>query len=201
MFNTVRMEQENKETNNPSKLGLDAELLKTRSIIISGEVNNELAEKIVKQLLILDEQSSDPIKVYIDSPGGSIDSGFAIFDAMRFVAAPVYTIVMGLAASMGAMILLAPPKQNRMGFANSRYLIHQPLIGGVRGVATEIEIHAQEMQKYRLKINQIIAEETGKPFAQVEKDTDRDFWLNSDEAIEYGLISRIVLNKKDIIVS
>jgi ATP-dependent Clp protease protease subunit len=199
MLNTVRMEQENKETNNSAKLGLDAELLKTRSIIISGEVNNELAEKIVKQLLILDEQSQAPIKIYIDSPGGSIDSGFAIFDAMRFVASPIYTIVMGLAASMGAMILLAPPKQNRMGFANSRYLIHQPLIGGVRGVATEIEIHAQEMQKYRLKINQIIAEETGKPFTQVEKDTDRDFWLNSDEAIEYGLISRIVINKNDII--
>ncbi|NIZ40031.1 ATP-dependent Clp protease proteolytic subunit [Entomospira entomophila] len=184
---------------NENKLSIDDELLKIRSIIVSGQVNSELAEKIVKQLLVLDAQNHDPIMLYIDSPGGSIDSGFAIFDTVRILESPVYTIVMGLAASMGAMILLSTPKERRLGFANSRYLIHQPLIGGIRGVATEIEIHAKEMLKYREKINIIISEETGQSIDKVQKDTDRDFWLNAEEAIEYGLISRVILNKKDII--
>lgn len=189
---------EMKDTAKDDKIIIDQELLKTRSIIISGEVNSELAEKIVKHLLVLDAQNHQAITLYIDSPGGSIDSGFAIFDTIRFLESPVYTIVMGLAASMGAMILLSVPKERRLGFANSRYLIHQPLIGGIRGVATEIEIHAKEMLKYREKINLIIAEETGQPIEKVQKDTDRDFWLNADEAVDYGLISRVVGNKKDL---
>ncbi|NIZ47455.1 ATP-dependent Clp protease proteolytic subunit [Entomospira nematocerorum] len=184
---------------NDNKLSIDDELLKIRSIIVSGQVDSELAEKIVKQLLVLDAQNQDPIMLYIDSPGGSIDSGFAIFDTVRILESPVYTIVMGLAASMGAMILLSTPKERRLGFANSRYLIHQPLIGGIRGVATEIEIHAKEMLKYREKINIIISEETGQPLEKVQKDTDRDFWLSADEALEYGLISRVIHSKKDII--
>jgi ATP-dependent Clp protease, protease subunit len=187
-------DQSNKEDKNI----IEKELVEIRSLIVSGQVDSKLAEKIVKQLLVLDAQNHKPITLYIDSPGGSIDSGFAIFDTVRFLDSPVYTVVMGLAASMGAMILLSAPKHRRVGFANSRYLIHQPLIGNVRGVATEIEIHAQEMLKYRAKINLIIAEETGQPIEKVQQDTDRDFWLSADEAIQYGLIQQVVSTKKEL---
>ncbi len=172
--------------------------LDTRSVLVFGEVNKDLAEKCVEQLLILDQINNEPIKVFIDSPGGNIDAGFAIFDTMRYVDSPVYAIVMGLAASMGAMILLAAEKDKRLGFEHSRYLIHQPL-SGIRGVATEIEIHARELEKYRQKINEIIAKETGKNIDQVAKDTDRDFWLDAKEAKDYGLISRVVQKKSEII--
>ena len=141
--------------------------LNTRQIILSGEVNKELAEKVIRQLLILEADSaSKPIYVYIDSPGGDVDAGFAIFDMIRFIKPPVYTIGMGLVASAGALILLAASKNYRLGLPNSHYLIHQPL-SGIKGVATDIEIHAKEIEKIRVKINTLIAEETGKDVADV----------------------------------
>ncbi|MBN2050482.1 MAG: ATP-dependent Clp protease proteolytic subunit [Spirochaetales bacterium] len=172
-------------------------LLKTRTVILSGEINKELAEKVVKQLLILEETGNDPIKVFIDSPGGDADAGFAIFDMIRFVKPEVYTIGMGLVASAGALILLGPPKERRLGLPNSHYLIHQPL-SGMRGVATEIEIHARELEKMRHRINKLISQETGKPLETVEKDTDRDYWLNSEEAVSYGLLSRVITSRLDL---
>jgi ATP-dependent Clp protease protease subunit len=196
----IIMAEENQEKDKkakPDPLDVNQKFLDTRSVMVFGEVNKELSEKCVKQLLILDEISQDPIRVLIDSPGGDIDAGFAIFDTMRYVSSPVYTIVMGLAASMGAMILLGADRDKRFGFEHSRYLIHQPL-SGIRGVATEIEIHARELEKYRHKINAIIAKETGKAIDQVALDTDRDFWLDADEAVSYGLISRIVHKKTDL---
>ncbi len=171
--------------------------LKTRTILLSGEVNKALAERVIRQLLLLEAESSDPIKVMIDSPGGDADAGYAIFDMIRFIGAPVYTIGMGLVASAGALILLAAPKERRISLPNSHYLIHQPL-SGIRGVATEIEIHAQEIEKLRVKINELIAAETGQKLAQVEKDTDRDFWMTSDEAQKYGLVSRVVVRRADL---
>lgn len=192
-------EKDNKKENQENSAAEYAQkFLDTRSVLVFGEVNKELAEKSVKQLLILDQINNEPIKVFIDSPGGDIDAGFAIFDTMRYVDSPVYAVVMGLAASMGAMILLAAEKDKRLGFEHSRYLIHQPL-SGIRGVATEIEIHARELEKYRKKINEIISRETGREIEQVAKDTDRDFWLDAQEAIDYGLISRIVQKKSEII--
>jgi ATP-dependent Clp protease protease subunit len=116
---------------------------------------------------------------------------------IRFIGAPVYTIGMGLVASAGALILLAAPKERRISLPNSHYLIHQPL-SGIRGVATEIEIHAQEIEKLRVKINQLISSETGQKLDQVEKDTDRDFWMTSDEALKYGLVSRVVVRRADL---
>ncbi len=172
-------------------------MLKTRTILLSGEVNKELAEKVVKQLLLLEADSDEPIKVFIDSPGGDVDAGFAIFDMIRFVKPDVYTVGMGLVASAGALILLASPKDKRLGLPNSHYLIHQPL-SGMRGVATEIEIHAKELEKLRLKLNKLIAEETGQKLEQVERDTDRDYWMGSAEALEYGLISKIVVNRSEM---
>ena len=172
--------------------------LKTRQIILSGEVNKELAEKIVKQLFIMEADSSEkPVYIYIDSPGGDVDSGFAIFDAIRFVSCPVYIVGIGLIASAAALILLSVPKENRFGFENSRYLIHQPL-SEMRGVATDVEIYAKEMENPRLVINKVISEQTGQSLEKVTKDTERDYWLSSVQACEYGLISKIVKNRKDL---
>jgi ATP-dependent Clp protease protease subunit len=172
-------------------------MLKTRNILISGEIRKELAEKTIKQLLLLDDMGKEAIQIFIDSPGGDADAGFAIFDMIRFVEAPVYTIGMGLVASAAAIIQLACPKERRVGLPNSHYLIHQPL-SGIRGVATDIEIHARELDKLREKINHLIADETGLPIEQVEKDTDRDYWMNAEEAQAYGLISKVIQQKSEL---
>lgn len=172
-------------------------MLRTRTILLSGEVRKELAEKVIKQLLILEEAGNEPIKIFIDSPGGDVDAGFAIFDMLRFVKPKVYTLGMGLVASAGALILLAAPKERRLGLPNSHYLIHQPL-SGIRGVATEIEIHAKELEKLRVKLNKLISDETGMTLSQVEKDTDRDYWMNGPEAMEYGLISKVIATRQEL---
>lgn len=176
---------------------MNTKFLKTRQILLSGEVNKALAEKIVRQLLVMEADSDEPIRIYIDSPGGDVDAGYAIFDMIRFVKAPVYCIGMGLVASAGALILLAADKSRRIGLPNSHYLIHQPL-SGIKGVATDIEIHAQELEKTKAKINDLIAQETGKPLEQVAKDTDRDYWLSATEAMEYGLISKVVSKREEL---
>jgi len=173
-------------------------MMETRTIILSGEVDKDLAEKVVTQLLLLEAAGDDPIKVFIDSPGGDVDAGYAIFDMIRFVKPEVYTIGMGLVASAGALIILAAPKDHRFGFPNSHYLIHQPL-SGIRGVATEIEIHAKELEKLRLKLNLLISEETGQDISKVEKDTDRDYWMNAKESTEYGLISKIITKREELL--
>ncbi len=188
---------EEKDVKDTGKQDNNETLLKTRSILISGEIDKKMAEKVVSQLLMLEAENDDPIKVFIDSPGGDVDSAYAIFDMIRFVKPKVTMIAMGLAASAGALILLAGDKENRVGFPNSHYLIHQPL-SGVRGVATEIEIHAKEIEKTRQKINALIAKETGKSLAQVEKDTDRDYWMSAEEALEYGLVSKIISNRSQL---
>ena len=172
--------------------------LNTRQIILSGEINKELAVKVIRQLLVMEAASaSKPIYVYIDSPGGDADAGFAIFDMIRFIKPPVYTIGMGLVASAGALILLAAQKNYRLGLPNSHYLIHHPL-SGIKGVATDIEIHAKEIEKMRVKINMLIAAETGKAESEVAKDTDRDYWLNADEAAAYGLIMDVIKSRNDL---
>jgi len=191
-------EPEEKET--PPQNGPDplvGKMLKTRTILLSGEINKELAERTIRQLLLLEDMGEEPIKIFIDSPGGDADAGYAIFDMIRFVKPPVWTIGMGLVASAAAIILLAAPKEQRIGLPNSHYLIHQPL-SGIRGVATDIEIHARELEKLREKINRLISQETGQDFVQVEKDTDRDFWMNAEEAVKYGLISRVVEKRSDL---
>jgi len=146
---------------------------------------------------VLEADSDDPIKIFIDSPGGDADAGYAIFDMIRFIKAPVYTIGMGLVASAGAIILLAAPKERRFALPNSHYLIHQPL-SGIKGVATEIEIHAQELEKMRVKINEMISKETGLAVEKVSKDTDRDFWMNAEEATTYGLVSKVITSRKEL---
>lgn len=189
--------EEKKGKNGEGAFDFTEKMMETRTILLSGEVNKELAEKVIRQLLLLEAAGDEPIKVFIDSPGGDVDAGFAIFDMMRFVKPDVYTVGMGLVASAGALILLASPKNLRLGLPNSHYLIHQPL-SGIRGVATEIEIHAKELEKLRIKLNTLISGETGQSLSKVEKDTDRDYWMNADEALSYGLISRVITERKEL---
>jgi ATP-dependent Clp protease protease subunit len=177
---------------------LAGKMLKTRTILLSGEINKELAEKTIRQLLLLEDMGGDPVRIFVDSPGGDADAGYAIFDMIRFIKPEIWTIGMGLVASAAALIALAAPKERRVGLPNSHYLIHQPL-SGIRGVATDIEIHARELDKLRGKINKLIADETGIPFAQVEKDTDRDYWMNAEEAVNYGLINKVITKRGELI--
>ncbi|MPM28704.1 ATP-dependent Clp protease proteolytic subunit [bioreactor metagenome] len=176
---------------------IQEKLLKTRSILLSGEINKESAEAVIKQLLVLEGESNEPIKIFINSPGGDVDAGYAIFDMARFVGAPVTMIGMGLVASAAALVLLAVPRERRVALPNSTYLIHQPM-SGMRGVATDIEIHAQHLEKLRLKLDALIAAETGKSVEDVRIDTERDHWLSSDEALAYGLVSRIVSQRSEL---
>ena len=174
-----------------------ARMLKSRTVMVSGEINKSLAERVIRSLILLEEESQDPIRVYIDSPGGDADAGYAIFDMMRFVKPQITMIGMGLVASAAAIIILATPRERRVGLPNSHYLIHQPM-SGTRGVATEIEIHAKEIEKLRAKINRLISEETGQSLSKVEKDTDRDYWMNAEEAVSYGLLSRVIRKRDEI---
>jgi ATP-dependent Clp protease protease subunit len=197
-----RLQEEEPETQEEEKkrepeFGLMERILKTRNILLSGEINKILAERVIRQLILLEAESEDPIRVFIDSPGGDADAGYAIFDMMRFIKPKVITIGMGLVASAAAIILLAVPRERRLGLPNSHYLIHQPM-SGMRGVATEIEIHAKELDRLRRRINKLIAEETGQPLEKVEKDTDRDYWMGAEEAQGYGLIARIVSRREEL---
>ncbi len=191
-------EEEKKEDSGKDGFdGLQAKMLKTRTILLSGEINKEMAEKLIKQILLLEADGDEPIKVFIDSPGGDADAGYAIFDMLRFVKPEVLTIGMGTVASAAALVHLAAKKENRLSLPNAHFLIHQPL-SGIRGVATEIEIHAIELEKLREKINVLIAKETGQKVKKVSEDTDRDYWLNAEEALEYGLISRIISSRSEM---
>ncbi len=191
-------EPENQEEKRKEpEFGLMERILKTRNILLSGDINKTLAERVIRQLILLEAESEEPIRVFLDTPGGDADAGYAIFDMMRFVKPPVVTIGMGLVASAGAIILLAVPKERRLGLPNSHYLIHQPM-SGMRGVATEIEIHAKELDRLRRRINKLIAEETGQPLEKVEKDTDRDYWMGAEEAQGYGLIARIISRREEL---
>ena len=196
-----RLQEENEEEKQDPNAGASEQfmqkMLKTRTILLSGEINKNLAERVVRQLLLLEDAGDDPIRMFIDSPGGDADAGYAIVDMIRFVKPHVFTIGMGLVASAGALILLGSPKDKRLGLPNSHYLIHQPL-SGMRGVATDIEIHAREIEKMRNRINKLISEETGKQIDQVEKDTDRDFWMGAEEAVDYGLISAIIASRDEL---
>ncbi|MFW5712582.1 MAG: ATP-dependent Clp protease proteolytic subunit [Spirochaetota bacterium] len=193
-----RLEEEEKnEEKKPGQELLVERMMEARTILLSGEINKELAERVIRQLILLESKSDEPIKVFIDSPGGDADAGFAIYDMMRFIKPEVYIVGMGLVASAAAIILLAAPKDRRIALPNSHYLIHQPL-SGIRGVATEIEIHAKELEKLRAKINKLISDETGRAVEKVEQETDRDYWLSAEEAIEYGLISRIVKTRAEL---
>lgn len=167
-------------------------MLKARTVLVNGQVDQDLAEKVISQLIVLDQQSKDPIKVIITSQGGHVDSGYAIHDVMRFLESEVITIGAGWVASIGVPILLgATKKTNRFSLPNTRFLLHQPS-GGAGGQAADIRIEAQEIIKIREKINRLIALETGQPVEKVERDSDRNFWMSAKEAVDYGLVCKVV---------
>ncbi len=171
-------------------------LLKDRIIILSDEVNDVTASLVVAQLLFLEaEDPEKDISIYINSPGGSITSGMAIYDTMQYIRPDVSTICVGMAASMGAFLLAAGAKGKRYALPNSEIMIHQPL-GGTRGQASDIKIHAERILKLRDTLNRILSERTGQPLEQIEKDTDRDNFLSSEEAVAYGLIDEVLTSRQ-----
>ena len=173
-------------------------LLKERIIFLGEEVNDASASLIVAQLLFLDaEDPGKDIFLYINSPGGSVTAGMAIFDTMNYIKSDVSTICTGMAASMGAFLLAAGKKGKRFALPNSTIMIHQPL-GGVQGQASDIKIHTEYLLKIKEKLNKILSENTGKPLEQVEKDTDRDNFLSAEEAKEYGLIDEVMKNINEL---
>ncbi len=168
-----------------------------RTILISEGVSPKLTERVTTQLLWLNAQSSDPIKILLNTPGGSADDGFAIHDMIKYIDAPVYNICAGLNASAGTIILLSVPSERRLSLPNARIMIHQPS-GGARGRASDIEITAEEIIKLRHRANVLFSKECDRPLDQVEKDMDRDCWMSPEEAQDYGLISKIITNLKEI---
>ncbi|MFA6844260.1 MAG: ATP-dependent Clp protease proteolytic subunit [Sphaerochaetaceae bacterium] len=172
-------------------------LLKTRSILVSGEINKESADAVIKQLLVLDSENNGTITIYINSPGGDVDAGYAMYDMVRFISSPVVMVGCGLVASAASLLYLAVPRERRVSLPNSNYLIHQPM-SGMKGVATDIQIHAQQIVKLRAKLDALIASETGKSTEEVSKDTERDHWLSSDEALAYGLVGKIVTKRTEL---
>lgn len=167
-------------------------LLKDRILFISGEIDSHMADVVIAQLLFLNSEDKDKdISIYINSPGGSVTAGLAIFDTMRHINAPVSTICVGQAASMGAFLLSAGEKGKRFALPNSEIMIHQPL-GGVSGQAEDIKIHAENILKIRSKLNKILAENTGQPISIIKKDTDRDNFMTAQEAAEYGIVDMVI---------
>jgi ATP-dependent Clp protease protease subunit len=167
-------------------------LLKERIIFLSGEINNEMADLIVAQLLFLEAEDPDKdIQIYINSPGGSVSAGFAIYDTMQYIKPDVSTICVGLAASMGAFLLAAGTKGKRYALPNADIMIHQPL-GGTQGQAEDIRIQAEKILEIRKRINKILSEKTGQDIEIINRDTDRDYYLNAEDAVKYGLIDKVM---------
>lgn len=186
----------NEESKNFSSL-ITEKSLKSRTIFISGEINQELAEKVCTKLLILEELSDEPIKIFINSQGGHVESADTIHDIIKFIKPKVIMIGTGWVASAGITIYLAAEKENRYSLPNTRYMIHQPL-GGFNGPATDIGIEAKEILRVRTRINNLISEATNQPIEKVNKDTDRNYWLTSTEALEYGLVNKIISKHSDL---
>ncbi len=181
----------------PRDEGLGLRMLKTRTVLVSGAVDDKLAEKTIEKLLILEAENQDPIRVIITSQGGHVDSGMAIHDMLRFIESPVVTIGAGWVASIAVPILFGAPRERRYSLPHTRFLLHQPS-GGAGGQATDIRIEAEEILKVRERLNALIAAETGQPVERVAKDSDRNFWMNAEQAREYGLVSRVLTRGSEI---
>ena len=180
-----------KELDGERSYDIFSRLLKERIIFISGEINDSLANTVVASLLYLDSINHDDISVYINSPGGSLSSGFAIYDTMQFVGSDVSTICIGMAASMGAFLLSSGTPGKRYALPNADIMIHQPL-GGAEGQASDIKIAADRIILLRKKLNKILAKNTKNPLKKIEKDTERDYYLDAEEAVAYGLIDQVI---------
>jgi len=185
------------ESPNDFRDPVEAHLLEARTVMITGPINMEMAAKVCSKLHALAHVSDDPIKVIVSSPGGHVESGDMIHDTLKFIRPEITMIGMGWVASAGALIFAAADKDKRLCTPNTRFLLHQPS-GAAGGQATDVEIQAKEILRMRERLNQIFADATGQPMKRVSKDTDRDYWMSADEAIEYGLCSRVVNHIGDV---
>ena len=181
----------------PKDEGLGVRMLKTRTVLVSGAVDDKLAERTIEKLLVLEAENHDPIRVMITSQGGHVDSGMAIHDVLRFIESPVITIGAGWVASIAVPILFGAPRERRYSLPHTRFLLHQPS-GGAGGQATDIRIEAEEILKVRERLNALIAAETGQSVERVTKDSDRNFWMDAEQAREYGLVSRVITRTGEI---
>lgn len=188
-------EEKEKESRVPESMM--ARLMKSRTILLSGAVDEELATSVIAQTLVLDQESHDPIKCIVTTPGGIVDIGFAIHDVLQFVESKIICIAAGFVASMGVPIMLSAKKEDRFTLPNTRFMMHQPSTGAA-GQAADIRITAQEILKTRERLNKLIAEESGQPLERVTADNDRDFWMSAQEAVEYGLVSKIITKSTDL---
>ena len=190
-------EQETAENQEKPKKSMMDRLLETRTITIFGEINMKLAQEVTEKLMLLAADSDEDIKIFINSPGGHVESGDTIFDMIRFVKPKVKIVGTGWVASAGALIYASADRENRYSLPNTRFLLHQPM-GGVRGQAQDIKIEAEEIIKMRERLNRIFSEQTGHPLAKVTKDTERNFWMSAKEAIEYGLVGQIINSADEV---
>ncbi|MCP5099765.1 MAG: ATP-dependent Clp protease proteolytic subunit [Chloroflexi bacterium] len=190
-------DEEKQDEKKDAPKGMWSKLLETRTLTIFGEIDMKLAQEVTQKLLILAADSDDPIKLFINSPGGHVESGDTIFDMIRFVKPRVKIIGTGWVASAGALIYAAAEKEDRYSLPNTRYLLHQPM-GGARGQASDIAIEAEEILKMRKRLNVTFSEVTGQPLEKVERDTDRNFWMSANEAIEYGLVTKIINSADEV---
>jgi ATP-dependent Clp protease protease subunit len=190
-------EHDEAEAKAPEKKNLlENKLLQDRIITIYGEINQRVAREVSEKLLVLTRESADPIRIFINSQGGHVESGDTIFDMIRFVEAPVKIVGTGWVASAGALIYAAAKKENRYSLPNTRFMLHQPM-GGVGGQASDIGIEAQEILKMRSRLNKIFSEACGQTLEKIEKDTDRNFWMSPEEAKAYGLVGKIIQSMRD----
>ena len=192
------MNDENKDQNDDLEKISD-KLLKSRTVVISQQVDSKLSAKVLSQLILLEQEGKGiPITVFINSPGGDIFSGFAIFDMIKFISCPVTTVVAGFAASMGSILSLAADKGRRFAMPQSKIMIHQPLLMGYQGRASECEIQAKEILKTRDHLVKLYAEQTGKSHEEIKKALDRDNWFTAEEALKYGLLDRVVSSRAEL---
>jgi ATP-dependent Clp protease, protease subunit len=192
-------EREEKKASEPSLNELESRLLKGRKVMVFGQINDKLARGVVARILMLAEESAKPIQVYVNSPGGHVESGDTIHDIVKFVRSgvPIYMIGTGWVASAGALIYAAGERKLRFCLPNTRFLLHQPM-GGVQGPATDIDIEAREIIKMRERLSQIIATETGQTIERVRKDTERNYWMSASEAVDYGLAYKIISSIEEL---
>ena len=190
---------EEKNEENGELDSISSKLLKSRTVIISQQVDSKLSAKVLSQLVLLEQEGPElPITVFINSPGGEIFSGFAIFDMLKFITCPVTTIVTGFAASMGSILSLAADKGRRFAMPQSKIMIHQPMLMGYQGRASECEIQAREILKTRDHLVKLYANQTGKSNEEIKKALDRDNWFTAEEALEYGLLDKVVHSRSEL---
>jgi ATP-dependent Clp protease protease subunit len=190
-------EQTKPDAAKPTNL-IDEKLFRSRNIIIAGPINQDVTRSVSERLLALAGESDDDVFLYINSPGGHVESGDTIHDLVKFIGPQVKVIGTGWVASMGAIIYLAAERENRFCLPNTRFMLHQPA-GGAGGPAADIAIQAREIVKTRERLNRIIEAGTGQPYERVEKDTDRDFWMNAEEALDYGIVGKVITSAAEIL--